>query len=599
MKVLVKIFLASTLIIAMIIGADIAITGSFDNGVKWDDKIKAKVIRSDGQEREYDKPEFPLVNSGDTVILKVMLPEKERVKDGTICFYTYHSVIKGYYGNKKIFQKEKKIYKQGKMIGKSFVSIYIPEEAWGESIDIHLEAKENSAFNSVNNFYMYPFDNSYRYISAKNLIEFIITLNGMCLSVLSIILILIFSSGKQRKRGFALFSMTFFMNVWVMIDFGLYNLFSQEYFWKSFEYYSLAIAPIFATAYILFMNPRCKRFWEILLTLNTGWFVAMVIMNEFNIYHICRTMFVSHILILITCISMLIFAMGQIHNRVLSVKILLVSMIILPLFVSMELVEHYMIMYLGIPGMVNGMISWPFIGLTIFLMLILLHFCVNLIEDRDEKLRNEFQAKEKISQLKTNLEYTKIKLSLGQMKPHFMYNILSSIQAIIKINPDYAYEVLYEFTMYLRSKINTLQSDQLIPLREELENINTYLHIEEMRYPEKVKVKFDIECENFTVAPLSLEPFVENAVIHGILPKGEQGGEIIIHSRDDGAAWHIEIIDDGVGFDTNLVHDNKHVGLSNAKYRGEVLMNAVIDIKSEKHKGTCVYIDIPKKKKRG
>lgn len=98
---------------------------------------------------------------------------------------------------------------------------------------------------------------------------------------------------------------------------------------------------------------------------------------------------------------------------------------------------------------------WLFVGLVIFMILFFIHFVLHVIEEREKKLQAEIEKENNIKQLKEALEYTNLKISLNQMKPHFMYNVLCSIQVIIKKDSNYAYDLLYDFMIYLRSNIKT------------------------------------------------------------------------------------------------------------------------------------------------
>ena len=178
-----------------------------------------------------------------------------------------------------------------------------------------------------------------------------------------------------------------------------------------------------------------------------------------------------------------------------------------------------------------------------------------------------------------------IKLMMSQIQPHFIYNTLSSISTLIKIDPDKAQKGLDDFTEYLRANLSALSDTGLIRFEDELKHIETYLSLEKMRFDERLNVVYDIQAKEFFIPPLSIQPLVENAVKHGILQKLE-GGTITIKTYENEEAYVVEIIDDGVGFNPGTVkaRDGRtHIGLENVRYRlksmcnGELIINSVVD----------------------
>jgi LytS/YehU family sensor histidine kinase len=201
--------------------------------------------------------------------------------------------------------------------------------------------------------------------------------------------------------------------------------------------------------------------------------------------------------------------------------------------------------------------------------------------------------------LQKELDNSRIKIMINQMQPHFLYNSLSAIQAIVKTDPDYAYQLLFDFTVHLRSSIKALSSDEPIPFNDELKNIKAYLNIERMRFGDRLNVKYEIDCEDFLIIPLSIQPLAENAAIHGILPKQEQGGTVTIRTYETFKTYIVEVEDDGVGFDAGKVMSEQgdSVGLKNTIFRLKSLMNATVDIDSQIGTGTKVTVSIPKERR--
>ncbi len=220
-----------------------------------------------------------------------------------------------------------------------------------------------------------------------------------------------------------------------------------------------------------------------------------------------------------------------------------------------------------------------------------------LFRDIHVEKSGQIEMLQDIEELRTELENSRIKVMINQMQPHFLYNALSAIQTIVKSDPDYAYQLIYDFTVHLRSSIKALQSDEPIPFRDELKNIRAYLNIEQMRFGDSLKVNYEIDCEDFCVIPLSIQPLAENAARHGVYPKGEEGGTVTVRTYETVSAYVVVVEDDGLGFHASEVLNSKSnsVGLKNLIFRLKSLMNADVVIDSIIGVGTRVTVTIPKK----
>ena len=191
------------------------------------------------------------------------------------------------------------------------------------------------------------------------------------------------------------------------------------------------------------------------------------------------------------------------------------------------------------------------------------------------------------------LEVQRNALMLSQINPHFVYNTLTAIAAMCDISPKQAKLLTIDFSQYLRRNIGTLMSEELIPFEQEMDHVECYLKIEKARFRERLNVIYSIQCKNFTLPPLTLQPLVENAIKHGVTKKAE-GGTIKITTYDTDTDYVVEIIDDGVGFEFETTE--MHVGLQNVRSRIAAMCRGELSVKSTVGVGTRVTIEIPKKK---
>lgn len=210
-------------------------------------------------------------------------------------------------------------------------------------------------------------------------------------------------------------------------------------------------------------------------------------------------------------------------------------------------------------------------------------------------------AEKKLERLQIQLNESRIKISTGQMQPHFLYNSLASIREIVLENPEYAADLIFDFTTHLRACIKSMASEEFIPFSQEIENIKAYVNIEKMRFGDKLQVKYEIQESNFSIVPLSIQPLVENAIRHGIYERGSKGGMVEIRSYQEGDEIIIQVEDNGIGFDVEKAYrevqskERDSTGLQSLIFRFEKLMNAKVKIESIVGEGTRITVRIPMK----
>ena len=186
----------------------------------------------------------------------------------------------------------------------------------------------------------------------------------------------------------------------------------------------------------------------------------------------------------------------------------------------------------------------------------------------------------------------RIQLMISQIQPHFLYNTLTTIQALCRDDPEKAYAVTTDFSAYLRHNIDSLSQSGLIPFEKELEHTRIYAEIEAIRFP-NVHVEYDIRDVSFAVPALTLQPLVENAVRHGVRIRKE--GLIRIRTAEENGFHTITISDNGKGFDTGKLElsDFEHSGIKTVRDRIESLCGGELEIVSRPDEGVTVTIRIP------
>ena len=205
-------------------------------------------------------------------------------------------------------------------------------------------------------------------------------------------------------------------------------------------------------------------------------------------------------------------------------------------------------------------------------------------------------AKRQILMDKRRME-SQIKFLNAQIQPHFLYNTINTITAYCRTDPEKSRQLLLELSTYLRGKFKG-NKNMVTSLKNEIELIKSYLTIEQVRFNDRLTVEYDIDEDiNVLIPCLILQPIVENAVKHGLIPKKE-GGKIEISVRKQTDNIVVKIKDNGIGMDeTRLpeILDGRHegIGLSNTNERLKRYYNTQIEMESKIGKGTEFTVIIP------
>jgi LytS/YehU family sensor histidine kinase len=182
---------------------------------------------------------------------------------------------------------------------------------------------------------------------------------------------------------------------------------------------------------------------------------------------------------------------------------------------------------------------------------------------------------------------------LSQIQPHFIYNTLGTIERMCLKDPQKAFDLVRNFSLYLRGNFSELDSVTPIRFADELKHVEYYVNIEKVRFPD-MTIECDVEATEFVLPALSVQPLVENAIKHGLM-RLETGGTVKIYSYETMTHFCVEVTDDGVGFNTNVpIDEKKHVGLRNIRGRLKEMVNGDLVIESNIGVGTKAIIMIPK-----
>ena len=189
----------------------------------------------------------------------------------------------------------------------------------------------------------------------------------------------------------------------------------------------------------------------------------------------------------------------------------------------------------------------------------------------------------------------RIQIMMSQIQPHFLYNTLSTIQALCRTDPEKASVVTERFGTYLRKNLESLSQTELIPVTKELEHTKIYSEIENVRF-DNIRVEYDTPATDFMIPALSIQPLVENAIRHGV--RIRENGIVKVSTVKVANGYEIIVEDNGRGFDTSAIEtaDNTHIGLRNVRERIKKMCGGTFQIESTENVGTKITLHIPNQK---
>lgn len=184
-------------------------------------------------------------------------------------------------------------------------------------------------------------------------------------------------------------------------------------------------------------------------------------------------------------------------------------------------------------GFINNLILRTLDGSPILMLWVLIYYVYHFFQKNKRQEVDTFRLQSLVKELE-------LKTIKSHINPHFIFNALNSIRALVDENPQRARQAITELSNILRSSMQT-EKMETVPLEQELNIVKDYLALEQMRFEERLKVQFHIDEDTLSqpIPPMMLQTLAENAIKHGI-SKHVNGGVITIIS--DFVDDHYEII---------------------------------------------------------
>lgn len=536
-------------------------------------------------------------------------------------------VIRNYHQELRIFIDDEMIYEfpsaeenlTDTIITDTWNRIYLSEDDEGHILTIKLTAGIGGFSGFLEPMYFGEDNSIMAHLQSKYLFPFALGVLCLILGLLLIVVATIYSSnntdGSHLILGFVFIS----LGIW-FVDRSMMPILMVGSNMKFFASFSLlTLAPLLMALYVAErFSFHDQTIPNLIILFNVGVIFAMFSLVGAKVIPLHGAIPLVYLAILVTCLYMAYLAgyysygKGKLRlNQVqlYSVKLEFLSII----FASIGSIAS--LTWDTIQSQANGTAQgqWSAVGniqMVSVLVFAAFHFIILVYNSYYSALESEATQKK--------LHDSQLQLMMGQIQPHFMFNTLSSIRTLIKVDPSVAYDMIYNFSNYLRANVDNLTNMEGITFAEEVKHIQNYVNIEKVRFGDRLSMEFDINDTEFIVPPLSIQPLVENAIKHGVCKRIE-GGTVCLRSFQDEHNFIVEVVDNGVGIpqeklevllagakgnDSVLLSDSnftgngseqhQSTGMRNITLRLKEFSNATLDIKSEEGKGTLMRVTFPK-----
>lgn len=303
----------------------------------------------------------------------------------------------------------------------------------------------------------------------------------------------------------------------------------------------------------------------------------------------------------LSIVNFIVVVVMQLMNRADMPQLMLFTRILCAMLVVHEFIQELrrrrrllicvaalLLLYAAILYYLTDSVTWlVYLALFSYIYLMIYRVISGVVKNQAREIRLEAQ-----------LEVSKSEIATIQITSHFFYHTLDSIRALIRLDADKAYKMTGDFAKYIRHRVDGVERMQeTVPFSRELRSIRAYTDIKRAQLGDRFEMIYDVESEDFEILPLTVQPLVENAVIHAV-QKRREGGMVRLSCRETKAGYHIEVIDNGPGENVAAeVADaqKQSTAIGNVNTRLEFFGIAPLKFSKNELGGMTVSLDTPKK----
>ncbi|MDA0194716.1 MAG: histidine kinase [Bacteroidetes bacterium] len=243
---------------------------------------------------------------------------------------------------------------------------------------------------------------------------------------------------------------------------------------------------------------------------------------------------------------------------------------------------NYLLLAKGISGAVSQYAGLIIVSMILYLLWSIIYFMFHYFESYRQALKREATLNE--------IELNNLK---SQLNPHFIFNALNSIRALVDEDPDKSKSAITQLSNILRNSL-TLDKSQLIDFEDEMSTVKDYLALETIRYEERLQtsVKLHPESAHYKIPPMMIQTLVENGIKHGVANL-KKGGKVSVETDIDGGIFVIKIRNSGEFL--NGADKSSGYGIVNTKKRLKLIYgdSASFSIINEAKNTVLTEIRIP------
>lgn len=512
-------------------------------------------------------------------------------KDTYLAFYTVHQYVEIYIDGQLVYEMKPSWGSFIKTIGSNWITIPLYREDAGKEICVNIIPVYESFRNREVEFLV----GSKFSICADRVHQ---DWPQLLLSVMAIFVGIVFLCiaaykllNKRSDDGLvALGLLSVMMGLWRLTDTRFTPFLDPEkpvlMFYTSVAMLMIGIVPLIKSIEGRF-NPVSRRILDGYCIAAALVCIVQVLLQTSGGFDLRETLYVTHLMI---GAGSIVLIGNVIYDRVKYPKkqddaIIKKSPLILVTGILADIIAFY------VRGTSSGLL-FSLLAMLIYIMITGINMMFRYVEQEKQLAKKNRMLAEKERQLTES----RIATMISQIRPHFIYNTLGSIEQLCELEPETAAKLVHNFARYLRGNFSELDNPAPIPLSQEIEHTRYYVSIEQIRFPD-IEIRFDLRAGEFLLPALSIQPLVENAIKHGLM-KLSRGGVVTVSSYETDTHYCVSVEDNGAGFDPSiLLEERKHIGLRNIRCRVEAMCNGTLTVESTPGVGTKAVISIPKEAK--
>lgn len=512
------------------------------------------------------------------------LPDDPGLKSEYVYSWVEHAYLRMYLNDEFSYErKEAEDQRIGRTPGCYFGVQPLRDAAPGDKVTVEVMSVYDDASVKTEKIYI---------ATTYRLIEYLLTRQwprlfmGMICMIAGLIFVLFSRRIRfdERESGslFFLGLFTVVFGLWGITDVPLVSMFFGST--SKLTCYLNLISLLFLPAlFIRFLRELYGNdiIYSILLSVNAGEILIVLLLQLLGICDVRECLLFTNSILVISAVIIILKAIYAIPKRHLTGEALFYTVYFLTICVTcvLDVIRYYL--------------AESTVNLNVTMVLIIVYILLRGLNAVKSALLQHEEVLEKEKLL--NEQRTAIMMS--QMRPHFVFNTMNAISNLCDEDAGQAKQAIHDFSRYLRTNFESMEKKELVSFKDELTHAQFYLKIELLRFGDDLAVEYDIECTDFSLPPLTVQPLVENAVRHGIRKSGNPGTVKII-SEEMPDKYVVRIEDDGIGFDVNEFENEEgaqHLGIRNVRERLKSMCGGRLYINSVPGEGTTVVIEVDKK----